>query len=86
MDLNTLNIVSAAKGLREKKFSSVELTQSCLKQIDEKNKVVTLLDYDHHDKIYKKYKINFTRVNIAPETEEGYFFSVDFYILKIPMN
>jgi|SRR3989339_151546 len=38
MDLNTLNIVSAAKGLREKKFSSVELTKACLNQIEKRDK------------------------------------------------
>lgn len=34
MILNTLTIAEAVKGLREKKFSSVELTQSCLDRID----------------------------------------------------
>lgn len=35
MDLNTLTIRSAHQGLKNKKFSSVELTEACLKRIDE---------------------------------------------------
>lgn len=37
MELNELSIVEAAKGLREKKFTSVELTRACLNRIEEKN-------------------------------------------------
>lgn len=38
------------KGLKRIHFGSFVLTYS----IDEINKTVTLEDYDHHDKIYKK--------------------------------
>lgn len=38
------------KGLRRVHFGSFVLVYS----IDEENKVVTLEDYDHHDKIYRK--------------------------------
>lgn len=34
MDLNTLTIAQAIKGLKEKKFTSVELTKSCLDRIN----------------------------------------------------
>jgi len=37
MDLHTLTIVQAAKGLQEKNFSSVELTQACLGRIKQRN-------------------------------------------------
>ena len=37
MNLSELKINEAHDGLREKKFSSVELTEACLKQVDEKN-------------------------------------------------
>lgn len=38
------------KGFRRVHFGSFVLTYS----IDEKNKVIVLEDYDHHDKIYRK--------------------------------
>ena len=38
------------KGFRRVHFGSFVLTYS----IDEKNKVVVLEDYDHHDRIYRK--------------------------------
>ncbi|MCL4418547.1 Asp-tRNA(Asn)/Glu-tRNA(Gln) amidotransferase subunit GatA [Patescibacteria group bacterium] len=38
--LNQLSLSQARKGLREKKFSSVELTRSCLQQIDKTNKQI----------------------------------------------
>jgi YafQ family addiction module toxin component len=38
------------KGFRRVHFGSFVLVYS----IDEENKVVTLEDYDHHDKIYRK--------------------------------
>ena len=34
MDLNKLTVLEAFEGLRDKKFSSEEITKSCLKQID----------------------------------------------------
>ena len=37
MNLNELTIVQAAKGLREKKFTSVELTRACLEKIKLRN-------------------------------------------------
>lgn len=37
MDLNKLTIQQAAQGLRKKKFTSVELTRACLKQIKKRN-------------------------------------------------
>lgn len=37
MNLNTLTIIEAIKGLRAKEFSSVELTQACLDQIKKLN-------------------------------------------------
>ncbi|MEK7092378.1 MAG: hypothetical protein AAB907_02025 [Patescibacteria group bacterium] len=37
MNLNTLTIIEAIKGLRAKEFSSVELTQACLNQITKLN-------------------------------------------------
>lgn len=37
MKLNELTLVKAAEGLRNKDFSSVEITQACLKEIKEKN-------------------------------------------------
>lgn len=40
MRLNELTIVEAADGLRQKKFSSVELTEACLKRIKERNKTL----------------------------------------------
>jgi aspartyl-tRNA(Asn)/glutamyl-tRNA(Gln) amidotransferase subunit A len=36
--INTLNISKALEGLKEKKFSSVELTKACLEQIKKSNK------------------------------------------------
>lgn len=38
MELNKLTITQAAKGLREKKFSSVDLTNACLEEIEKNNK------------------------------------------------
>jgi len=38
MELNKLTIVEAAAGLKEKKFTSVELTTACLARINERNK------------------------------------------------
>lgn len=38
MNLNTLTIKEAKEGLKNKKFSSVELTKACLKQIKKHNK------------------------------------------------
>ncbi len=38
MNLNELTIVQAEEGLREKKFSSVELTKACLDRIEKRNK------------------------------------------------
>src|SRR3989344_2699017 len=38
MNLNSLTIVEARKGLKSKKFSSVELTKACLEQIKKHNK------------------------------------------------
>lgn len=38
MNLNELNITQAASGLRDKKFTAVELTQACLNRIKERNK------------------------------------------------
>src|SRR5688572_855103 len=35
MNLNQLTIIEAKKGLKEKKFTSVELTQACLDRIEE---------------------------------------------------
>jgi aspartyl-tRNA(Asn)/glutamyl-tRNA(Gln) amidotransferase subunit A len=40
MKLNELTIVEAMKGLREKKFTSVDLTSACLQRIKERNKDV----------------------------------------------
>ena len=40
MRLNELTIVEAAEGLRKKDFSSVELTEACLKRIGERNQVL----------------------------------------------
>ncbi len=40
MLLNELTIVEAADGLRKKKFSSVELTEACLKRIHERNETL----------------------------------------------
>ncbi len=37
MNLNQLTIIQAKEGLREKKFSSVELTKACLEQIEKHN-------------------------------------------------
>jgi len=37
MKLNELTVVQAAKGLRNKEFSSVEITRDCLDRIEEKN-------------------------------------------------
>ncbi len=37
MKLNELTIVEAAKGLREKEFSSADLTRACLNRIEERN-------------------------------------------------
>src|SRR3989344_8686481 len=37
MKLNELTIAEAAKGLREKQFSSVDLTRACLERIRERN-------------------------------------------------
>ncbi len=39
-ELNKLTIKEAHKGLMNKEFSSVELTQSCLSRIDERNEVI----------------------------------------------
>jgi aspartyl-tRNA(Asn)/glutamyl-tRNA(Gln) amidotransferase subunit A len=38
MELNQLSIVEAAQGLKEKKFSSRELTENCFRKIEEKEK------------------------------------------------
>ncbi len=38
MKLNILTITQAAEGLRKKEFTSVELTESCLRQIKKRNK------------------------------------------------
>ncbi|MEI6288012.1 MAG: Asp-tRNA(Asn)/Glu-tRNA(Gln) amidotransferase subunit GatA [bacterium] len=47
MDLNKLSLLEAFKGLREKEFSSVELTKDCLKQIKKlDNKVKAFLTVD----------------------------------------
>ncbi len=40
MKLNELTIVQAAEGLKNKKFTSVELTQACLARINERNKEI----------------------------------------------
>lgn len=40
MNLNQLTIKEAQEGLKEKKFSSVELTKSCLKQIEKNDKAI----------------------------------------------
>lgn len=37
MELNTLTIAQAAEGLRQKEFSSVELTEACLRRVEERN-------------------------------------------------
>ena len=37
MKLNELTITEAQKGLKEKKFSSVELVKTCLEEIKSKN-------------------------------------------------
>lgn len=50
MNLNELTITSAAKGLRKKDFSSVELTESCLGQIKNRdtsiNSFITVLEQE----------------------------------------
>lgn len=40
MELNTLSLTEALKGLEQKKFSSVELTEACLRQIEKRNKTI----------------------------------------------
>jgi aspartyl-tRNA(Asn)/glutamyl-tRNA(Gln) amidotransferase subunit A len=40
MELNQLNLKTAQEGLRERKFSAVELAESCLKRIKERNHVI----------------------------------------------
>jgi len=45
-DLNELTIKGAAEGLREKKFSSVELTEACLNVIEEKKELNAFITVD----------------------------------------
>src|SRR3990167_7186356 len=50
MSLNKLTIKAAAEGLRKKEFSSLELTESCLKAIEEKDeKIHAFLDVFEDD-------------------------------------
>lgn len=40
MELNKLSLTEALKGLEQKKFSSVELTEACLNRIEKRNKII----------------------------------------------
>ena len=56
MDLNKLTLTEAVKGIKEKKFSSTELTQDCLAQITKLEPTLNAFTFINKDQVLEKSK------------------------------